>query len=54
MRGLLRLCLLIAAVLGGCQLQNWVAIDRCLDAGGHWAKATGPIPGGVCTGVAAR
>jgi len=53
MRSLFRLCLLIAAFLGGCHVQNWVAIDHCLDRGGQWVKATGQIPGGVCTGVRA-
>ena len=51
---LIRLCLLAAAFLGGCQLQNWLAIDRCLDRGGQWARATGPLPGGVCVGLKAR
>ncbi len=54
MRRLLRLCLLIAAFLGGCQVQNWLAIDTCLDRGGQWAKSGGKLPGGVCIGVTAR
>ena len=54
MRRLIRLCLLIAAFLGGCQVQNWVAIDACLDRGGQWDKSTGEVPGGVCIGVSAR
>ena len=59
MRRLLRLCLLIAAFLGGCHAQNWLAIDACLDRGGQWAKSNrvlmgGELPGGVCIGVAAR
>ena len=54
MRRLLRLCLLIAAFLGGCQVQNWLAIDTCLDRGGHWAKSAGELPGGVCIGVTRR
>ena len=59
MRRLLRLCLLIAAFLGGCQVQNWLAIDTCLDRGGQWAKSGrvligGALPGGVCIGIGAR
>ncbi len=51
---LLRLILLIAAFLGGCQVQNWLAIDTCLDRGGGWVKSTGALPGGVCIGVKAK
>jgi len=54
MRRLLRTCLLIAAFLGGCQAQNRVAIDTCLDRGGQWASSGGEVPGGVCVGVRAR
>lgn len=54
MRSLIRLCILAAAFVGGCHAQNWVAIDTCLDAGGSWVKAKGELPGGLCTGVAAR
>ncbi len=54
MRRLLRLCLLIAAFLGGCQVQNWLAVDACLDRGGQWGRSGGALPGGVCIGVAAR
>ncbi len=54
MRRLLRLFLLIAAFLGGCQVQNWLAIDTCLDRGGQWAKSGGALPGGVCVGIEAR
>ncbi len=54
MRRLLRTGLLIAAFLGGCHAQNWLAIDTCLDRGGHWAKPDGELPGGVCIGVTAR
>ena len=54
MRRLLRLCLLMAAILGGCQIQNWLAIDACVDRGGQWAKSSGVLPGGVCIGVHAR
>jgi hypothetical protein len=54
MRRLLRLCLLIAAFLGGCQVQNWLAIDACLDRDGQWARSGGELPGGVCVGVRAR
>ena len=59
MRRLLRLCLLIAAFLGGCHAQNWLAIDTCLDRGGQWVKSDGEflgseIPGGVCVGIKAK
>ena len=54
MRRLLRLCLLIAAFLGGCQAQNWLAIDSCLDHGGQWARSDGRLPRGVCIGVKTR
>ncbi len=54
MRRLLRTCLLIAAFLGGCQVQNRLAIDTCLDRGGQWAESNGALPGGVCIGVGAR
>ena len=54
MRRLLRLCLLIAAFMGGCQVQNWLAIDTCLDRGGQWVKSTGSLPGGVCRGLKAK
>ena len=54
MRRLLRLCLLIVAFLGGCQVQTWLAIDSCLDRGGQWAKSGAALPGGVCIGVRAR
>ena len=54
MRRLLRLCLLIAAFLGGCHAQNWLAIDRCLDRGGQWAPSGGELPGGVCIGLKAK
>ena len=51
---LLRFCLLIAAFLGGCQVQNWLAIDACLDRGGQWAMSNGTLPGGVCLGIKAK
>ena len=56
MRRLLRLCLLIAAFLGGCHAQNFLAIDSCLDRGGSWAESDAEflgskMPGGVCLGV---
>jgi hypothetical protein len=51
---LLRLCLLIAAFLGGCYAQNWMAIDSCLDRGGQWAPSGGELPGGVCLGLKAK
>jgi len=54
MRRLLRICLLIAAFLGGCHAQNWLAIDTCLDRGGQWASSGSELPGGVCVGVRAR
>ena len=54
MRRLLRLCLLIAAFLGGCHAQNLLAIDSCLDRGGQWAESGGELPGGVCLGVKAK
>ena len=53
MFGLVRMILLIAAFVGGCQMQNWVAIDACLDRGGQWARAEGALPGGVCIGAKA-
>ena len=53
MRRLLRLLLLIAAFLFGGQVQNWLAIDRCLDRGGQWADSGGVLPAGVCVGVRA-
>ena len=54
MRRLLRLILLIAAFVGGCQVQNKLAIDTCLERGGHWAKSNGALPGGVCIGIGAK
>ena len=59
MRRLLRLSLLIAAFLGGCQAQNLLAIDRCVDRGGTWAESGdvflgSTLPGGVCLGVKAK
>ncbi len=58
MRCLLRSCLPIAAFLGGCRVQNWLAIDTCLYWGGQWsgqwAKSGGGLPGGQCIGVGAR
>jgi hypothetical protein len=59
MRRLLRLCLLIAAFLGGCQAQNMLAIDACLDRGGSWAESGAvflgsALPGGVCLGIKAK
>jgi hypothetical protein len=51
---LFRLVLLIAAFAGGCQAQNWVAIDTCLDRGGQWAGTGGELPGGVCLGARAK
>jgi hypothetical protein len=54
MRRLLRSCLLIAAFLGGCQVQNWLAIDTCLDRSGQWAESNGALLGGVCIGAPAR
>ena len=54
MRSLFRLILLMAAFLGGCYAQNWTAMERCKGAGGTWVKATGDLPGGLCTGLKAR
>lgn len=54
MRRLLRFCLLAAAFLGGCQVQNWLAIDTCLDRGGQWAQSSGAFPGGACVGIKAK
>jgi hypothetical protein len=51
---LLRLFLLAAAFLGGCQAQNWLSINRCLDRGGQWAPSGGELPGGVCVGLKAK
>ena len=54
MRSLFRLCLLIAAFVGGCHAQNWAAVQACLDRGGQWAGTKGSLPGGVCLGVPVR
>lgn len=51
MRRLIRLGVLLAAFVGGCQVQNWQAVDTCLDRGGQWLPATGVLPGGVCAGI---
>lgn len=51
MRRLIRLALLAAAFVGGCHAQHRLAVDTCLDRGGQWLAATGPLLGGVCAGV---
>jgi hypothetical protein len=51
---LLRLSLLVAAFLGGCRAQNWLAIDTCLDRGGQWEASTGALHGGACIGLKAK
>ena len=51
MRRLIRITLLIVAFLGGCEAQNWIAMDRCTDRGGTWVDFQALIPGGVCQGA---
>ncbi len=43
--------LLALAFVAGCQVQNELAIDSCLDRGGKWLAFDGLLPGGVCAGV---
>jgi hypothetical protein len=54
MRSLLRILLVIGAFVAGCQAQNWVAIDTCLEHGGQWKGIRSSVPGGVCVGVPIR
>ena len=53
-RRLIRLVLIAAAFVGGCHVQNRLAIDACVHRGGRWLAAAGALPGGVCTGLSAR
>ena len=54
MRRLIRICLLIAAFVGGCHVQNWLAAERCAGQGGRWQPSQGDLPGGVCLGLKAK
>jgi hypothetical protein len=54
MRRFFRLFLLITAFAAGCQMQNWVAINDCLEQGGQWAGSGSKLPGGVCLGAKAK